>query len=331
MTATHARKRTPLTGLAAGLSIGSLIWTTWSLFDLIGVGLAGFTVAACADAVWGAVIYAEYCGVRIAGKRWPVVTFGWAALLAVAVLLVWHGIDSNNLAMAAAGPLLPIGAKVVWVLALNAMRDPGALTFDELDTIARMERGLAFEEAQHRIEMRRREMEAERQMAEVSVDFDIELMRQDKTRELMRRRPMLELTASDAASDTPRITDAPHTPRISDAPTSYTASSAQHTMLAAAAHRTAAVGEAPDRANDAPLTRTAPARTAAPRPTSEAPRLDGMSKAAAVRAMRDADPAASAPQIVERLAHHGVEASDAYVRTVLSRTKQQRAGDGGYL
>lgn len=331
MTATPARKRTPLTGLAASLSLGSLIWTTWSLFDLIGVGLAGFTVAACADAVWGSVIYAEYCGVRIAGKRWPVVTFGWTALLAVAALLVWHGIASDNLAMAAAGPLLPVGAKVVWVLALNAMRDPGALTDDELATLARMERGMAFEEAQHRIEMRRREMEAERQMVEVSTDFDIELMRQDKTRELMRRRPMRELTSGDAADDAHRITDAPHTPRIADAPASFTASSAQHAMLAAAANRTAAVGEVPDGASDAPLTRTAPARPAAPRITDAAPPLDGLSKAAAVRAMRDADPTASAPQIVKRLAHHGIDASDAYVRTVLSRTKQQRAGDGGYL
>ncbi|MGW7283961.1 hypothetical protein ACWGH4_00420 [Streptomyces sp. NPDC054847] len=331
MTTKQKRKRTPLTGLAAVLSFGSLIWTTVSLFDLLGVGPAGLSVAAGADIVWGAVIYAEYRGTRVCGKRWPVAAFGWAALLAVAGFLVWHGIALDNMALAAGGPFLPLGAKVVWVLALADMRDPAALTDDELHTLARMERGMAFEEAQHRIEMRRREMDAERQMAEVSVDFDIELMRQDKTRELMRRRPMLELTASDAASDAPRITDAPRTPQISDAPTSYTASSAQHTMLAAAAHRTAAVGEVPDRADDAPLTRTAPARTAAPRPTGDAPRLDGMSKAAAVRAMRDADPAASAPQIVERLAHHGVEASDAYVRTVLSRTKQQRAGDGGYL
>ncbi|MFW3477460.1 hypothetical protein [Streptomyces microflavus] len=48
--------------------------------------------------------------------------------------------------------------------------------------------------------------------------------------------------------------------------------------------------------------------------------------------MRDADPTASAPQIVERLAHHGIEADPAYVRTVLSRTKQQRnTTEGGYL
>jgi hypothetical protein len=50
-----------------------------------------------------------------------------------------------------------------------------------------------------------------------------------------------------------------------------------------------------------------------------------------IRVVRDALPTASAPQIVERLAHHGIDASDAYVRTVLSRTKQRNATDGGYL
>ncbi|MFF2864527.1 hypothetical protein ACFVSX_32185 [Streptomyces rubiginosohelvolus] len=328
---TSTPKASPLVKLAAFLSIGSLVWTTWSLFDLLGAGPAGITVAACADAVWGSVIYAEYRGVRLAGRRWPVALFGWAALIAVAVFLVWHGIDDNNLAMAFAGPFLPLGAKVIWALALADMRDPTALTDDEKNTLAEMERNMAFEEAQHRIEMRRREMGAERQMSEVSVDFDIELMRQDKTRELMRRRP-IALTAGDAADDAHRITDAPHNRITTDTATGYTASSAQHTMLNAAAHRTDTVRETTAQTHDAPLMRTTPDTAAAPRIAGEAQQLEGLSKAAAVRVMRDADPTASAPQIVERLAHHGIEADPGYVRTVLSRTKQQRnTTEGGYL
>ncbi|MFJ3283291.1 hypothetical protein [Streptomyces halstedii] len=324
-------KTSPLIKLAALLSFGSLIWTTWSLFDLLGAGPAGVTVAVCADAVWGSVIYAEYRGVRLAGKRWPVALFGWAALLAVASFLVWHGIADNNLAMAYAGPFLPLGAKVVWALALADMRDPAALTDDELHTLAAMERDMAFEEAQHRIEMRRREMGAELQLAEVSVDFDIELTRQDKTRELMRRRP-LELTTGAASDDAQRINEAPHPRRINDAPAAFTAAQTQNTMLAAAANRTAAASEAPAQQDDAPLKPAAPAPSAARRITDEAPRLDGLSKAAAVRVMRDADPAASAPQIVQRLAHHGIEADASYVRTVLSRINRQRdTTNGGYL
>ncbi|MFG2677033.1 hypothetical protein [Streptomyces sp. NPDC048445] len=328
------RNLSPLLYPAAFLSIASLAWTTWSLVDLLGTGRIGVTVAVGADVIWGSVILAEARGLRIPvfkTARNLVPAFGWATLLVVAVFLAWHGIAKDSLAMAAAGPFLPFGAKTVWALALADMRDPSALTDQEKTTLAAMERGMLFEEQEHRIEMRRREMGAERQMSEVSVDFDIELMRQDKTRELKRRRP-LELTVGDAGDDAHRISDAQQAHRITDAPASYSASSAQRTMLAAAADRTAAVGEAADETSDAPLMRTTPARTAAPHTDPEALQLDGMSKAAAVRVVRDADPAASAPQIVQRLAHHGIDADAAYVRTVLSRTRQQRSnGNGGYL
>jgi hypothetical protein len=183
-------KTSPLVKLAAFLSVGSLIWTTWSLFDLLGAGPAGVTVAVCADVVWGSVIYAEYRGVRLAGRRWPVALFGWAALLAVAAFLVWHGIADDNLAMAFAGPFLPMGSKVVWALALADMRDPAALTDGERSTLAEMERGMVFEETEHDIRMRQQRMRAELLVSEVSTDFDIEVMRQDRVRDLQRRAPL---------------------------------------------------------------------------------------------------------------------------------------------
>ena len=296
-------KTSPLIKLAAVLSFGSLIWTTWSLFDLLGAGPAGITVAACADAVWGSVIYAEYRGVRLASRRWPVALFGWGALLAVAVFLVWHGIADGNLAMAYAGPFLPLGAKVVWALALADMRDPAALTDAEKATLAEMERGLVFEEAQHAAEMRRRTMRAELLIAEVSTDFDIEVTRQDRARELQRRRP-LELTAAPEAMQ-----------------------------------RTEAVSETADETDDAPETRVPLTPAEAPRIIREAPLmrdsealpLQGVSKAEAVRIVRAAEPTASAPQIVKRLAQQGIEADAGYVRTVLSRIKQRNTTDGGYL
>ncbi|MEV5451594.1 hypothetical protein [Streptomyces sp. NPDC052535] len=296
-------KPSPLIKLAALLSFGSLIWTTWSLFDLLGAGPAGITVAACADAVWGSVIYAEYRGVRLAGRRWPVALFGWAALLTVAVFLVWHGLAGNNLAMAYAGPFLPLGAKVVWALALADMRDPAALTDAEKATLAEMERGLVFEEAQHAAEMRRRTMRAELLIAEVSTDFDIEVTRQDRARELHRRRP-LELAAAPAP-----------------------------------VQRTEAVGETADQTDDAPEPRVPLTPAETPRITREAPLmrdseplpLQGVSKAEAVRIVRAAEPTASAPQIVKRLAQQGIEADAGYVRTVLSRIKARNTTDGGYL
>lgn len=184
------RTLSPLVWPATLLSAASLAWTTWSLVDLLGTGPIGLTVAAGADIVWASVIAAEARGLRIADRRWAVAAIGWAALAAVAGLLVWHGLTANSYAMAAVGPLLPIGAKVVWLLALTDMRDPAALTDDEQAVLARMERGMAFEEEQHRIEMRRRQMAAELHLSEVDVDFRIEISRQDKGRELQRRAPI---------------------------------------------------------------------------------------------------------------------------------------------
>ncbi|MCX0246431.1 hypothetical protein [Streptomyces drozdowiczii] len=209
----HWPRVSPLVYPAAALSAASLAWTTWSLVDLLGTGLIGLTVAAGADVVWASVIAAEARGLRVAGKRWIVTTIGWAALLAVAGLLVWHGIRSGSVPVAAAGPLLPLGAKVVWLLALVDGRDPAALTDDEQAVIARMERGLAFEEARHRVEMRRREMDAELQLAEVDVDFRIERDRQDKGRELARRAP---IAIAPVTPEQPPITAS--TPPIAPAP-----------------------------------------------------------------------------------------------------------------
>jgi hypothetical protein len=195
------RHRSPLLYPAVFLSLASLAWTTWSLVDLLGTGWIGFTVAAGSDIVWGSVIIAEARGLRIAGRSWAVPALGWITLVIVAVFLASHGIARESIAMAAAGPFLPLGAKVVWALALADMRDPAALTHDELHQLARMERGMVFEEREHDIQMRQQRMRAQLLMSEVSTDFDIEVMRQDRVRDLRRRAP-LSLTAAPVAQPT---------------------------------------------------------------------------------------------------------------------------------
>lgn len=190
MTTPQTRRSSPLLYPAVFLSLASLAWTTWSLVDLLGTGWIGFTVAAGSDIVWGSVIIAEARGLRIAGRSWIVPALGWATLLIVAAFLASHGFARDSIAMAAAGPFLPLGAKVVWALALADMRDPAALTHDELHQLAGMERGMVFEEAEHGIRMRQQRMRADLLMSEVSTDFDIEAMRQDRARDLRRRAPL---------------------------------------------------------------------------------------------------------------------------------------------
>ncbi|WP_406056263.1 hypothetical protein OG462_09170 [Streptomyces sp. NBC_01077] len=185
------RLRTPLLLPATLLSGASLAWTTWSLVDLLGAGPIGVTVAAGADVIWASVILAEARGVHVPIRgRNLVPIIGWVTLVAVAALLAWHGIERDVPAMAVGGPFLPLGTKALWLMALADMRDPSALTDDERARLAALERGMRFEEAEHRIGLRRREMDAERLLADVSVDFEIELARQDKGRELARRAPI---------------------------------------------------------------------------------------------------------------------------------------------
>jgi putative flippase GtrA len=110
-----------------------------------------------------------------------------------------------------------------------------------------------------------------------------------------------------------------------------------------------APAEAPDQPHDAPLQPAAPRPVAAPasppvqRPTAPpvkrgapptALHLTGLTKAAAVRAVRDAHPAASSTEISLHLEEHGITAEPNYIRTVLSRDtkpKGQTHGNGGYL
>lgn len=338
------RRTSPLLAPATLLSLASIAWTTWSLVDLLGAGLIGVTVAAGADIIWASVIVAEARNLRVASKAWTVPAFGWATLLVVAGLLAWHGIAKDSLAMAVAGPFLPLGAKAVWILALADLRDPTALTDDELHQLARMERGMAFEDAQHRLEMRRRAMGAELLMAEVATDFDIEVMRQDKTRELSRRRP-LEIAAAEpeahAVGAAPRFTTpappqgdaspAPHAAPHEAACLSEDDPELPEFLPLKPAPRSAAQDEAAEQRTAVPQTLPVAGPPAQER-AADALRLDGLSKADAVRRLHAAEPDAPPLQLVTRLAQLGVAVDASYVRTVLARSrKQPEPGTGQYL
>jgi hypothetical protein len=151
--------------------------------------------------------------------------------------------------------------------------------------------------------------------------------------------------------------DAPHAERITASPAAALAAShddAQHIVITLQQPRQIAPSPQPRRAPatpDAPTVYTRQNRDAAPRIITvpqaaspdahtsdglEAPHdidLTALSKAAAVRAMRDAHPDAQAQQIADALAPHGITVNANYVRTVLSRASSTdpQQGTGGYL
>ena len=127
------------------------------------------------------------------------------------------------------------------------------------------------------------------------------------------------------------------------------AASSASPALEAAPAADEAPSEAPAQASEAPVQPASPQTAAAPaslpvqRPAasevkrSAAPpalHLEGLTKAAAVRVVREALPAASPAQIALHLEEHGIAAEPGYIRTVLSRDtkpKGQTPGNGGYL
>jgi hypothetical protein len=82
-------------------------------------------------------------------------------------------------------------------------------------------------------------------------------------------------------------------------------------------------------AHDAPRRQTPVDEAEFTRHADAALRLAGMSKAAAVRTVARRFPDDAAPQIVERLAQHGITVTASYVRTELSRERKRRTASSG--
>jgi hypothetical protein len=155
------RKFSPLVLLASILSLGSLIWTTYSLldffqdggidpatFDWKDVSIVGLSAAATADIAWSLTMFAQYRGTRLmVRKAWGKKKFevdilpaiGWIEVLFVAALLFAHGKDVGG-GEAAFAAVLPILTKFSWMVALADLKDPSELTEEEKQEIAEMER-----------------------------------------------------------------------------------------------------------------------------------------------------------------------------------------------
>lgn len=187
--------------LAAGtLSLASLAWTTYSILDLMSIGILGLTVAATADVIWMSIIYADHHAVPLWGSRTTTRVVGWITVGIVALLIVFHGLSLNGttvnywfaseetvlrggeaLALALVGPFLPIGSKIVWSLAINRSRNPRALSPEEQDKLDATARKLAMKEATDAQEAEQRRIDRENDLR-IQAEKD-EKERQDRERQ----------------------------------------------------------------------------------------------------------------------------------------------------
>jgi len=184
--------------LLAGLS---LIWSSYAITDLMHSGKFGLSVALAGDIGWITVLWAEYQGVTIGGKKWAAPLVGWIIAIAVGALLVMHGHEAHSAAQAIAGPFVVLTGKAVWAFALASLRNPAALTPEQETEINAVIRDSEFTARLHLAQLdqldrtadaaiARIEAEARITLARDDVDFRIGLERMDKRAEIERRTPL---------------------------------------------------------------------------------------------------------------------------------------------
>ncbi|MFE3031553.1 GIY-YIG nuclease family protein [Streptomyces canus] len=190
--------RPPILYGAVALAALSLAWSGYAITDLMHSGKFGLSVALAGDIGWITVLWAEYKGITLAGRRWAPTLAGWLIAVGVALLLVIHGHEAGGRAQAIAGPFVVAVGKIVWAFALAAMKDTTAPTPEqqaEIDAVIRESSYKAqLHDARADAEIARIRAEARTTLARDEADFEVTLERIHKRAELNRRTP-LALTA----------------------------------------------------------------------------------------------------------------------------------------
>ena len=194
------RKFTFLVLLASLLSVGSIVWSTYSLLDLYQPGglimndlseisPIALSAAATADIAWSATLYAEYRGVRLMlnrrgkGKKSVnlVPIIGWIEVLFLVSLLAYHGSQMGG-GEAAFAAVLPLLTRIAWMFALADLKDPYDLTDEEKAEIAETHRASRRKAAQadataeeHEADMTAKRRKHEAEMADRKAKHAAEL------------------------------------------------------------------------------------------------------------------------------------------------------------
>jgi hypothetical protein len=182
--------------LAYLFTAGSAIWTLYSVWDLLGVGVISITAGAGAEGLWvGGMLAYRAKPTRLTKVAMVAGLAGTLAILAVhgASAYHWGGIVAI---------VPPLAAELFWHITAQLSTDPTDLTpqqQDEVNDVIREARHItaraaaeqALEDAEHAAKLARIRRDGELRQAEDLADFDVAVSRIDMQRQIARRAPLM--------------------------------------------------------------------------------------------------------------------------------------------
>ncbi|MFM9637625.1 hypothetical protein [Streptomyces turgidiscabies] len=284
--------------VAVAVTALSIAWSTASIGDLLGtvvVSVIAYGAAAVFDSAWIACMAIEWIERHDQQRAQYARVAGWIALGAAVAAIVVHGYVRDDRAAGYVGGCVSIIAKGLWLVVMGHYR-------------VKLGEG-----ARSWLSQRRQEIATERAVS-------VEVRRLDAARAYHAAVFGSTAAVAQQIAAAPAVPELPH-----DAlPPPHTAAVPPHTE---APLGVPPVAPPPHPADEEPQRPREERRTVLDiidETVDAALAVSGLSKADAVRRVRDALPALNAVQIAEHLTRRGWETSDGYVRTVNSRDREAK-------
>jgi hypothetical protein len=105
-------------GIVLALTITAIVWSTYSIGDLLGGGF-GYAAAAIFDLSWLVVLLVEYLARFDAGKRTFPKAIGWVLVGVAASAIFIHGALQGDWALAGIGAAVSVVSKLLWLVVMK--------------------------------------------------------------------------------------------------------------------------------------------------------------------------------------------------------------------
>ena len=312
-------------GLVVTLTLAAIVWSTWSIGELLNGG-PGYLAAAVFDLAWAVCLTLTYLARFDAEKEKFPNALGWWLLIATMGLIFWHGMSLDSVGMAVGGAAVSLFAKVLWLGVMKHVHkelspEDRAWVKGEISSANAM---LAVADA------RRQAAQAEQRAA-------LQLLAMERERAAMAEAYGLPVPDSAVATGEAGAlaggggADAPQAPSVTGASVTAALPAGVPTVDVAAivaavlAAQGGAVAGAPgaDATPDAEVIEDQDQDDAI-LPPLEPPTLSNLSKADAIRIAVRKRPELQPAQISELLAGYDVQVSADYVRQIRNRDQAER-------